>query len=253
MTTDNTTECPPSYTEATEFAPGYARDYPNDVKEEISSSSEEVSTSLPERSGFAFYSIDFAKHSYHMDHLIKDATDTPRYYVDNKFLVAALRGGKPDIIIYEGIDVSGPIVFASRSNFFGNKHEYCYGDPKTSDVFGEYRLKNLVSLTCTWSPPDSSKKYTWQRIYGKESEALGGRKTSLLTMKLTDDETGEILATYLNDGFKTWRKAGTYQIKANPDVGDEWEKYVLCTGCVLTEKERRVRRWAYYSGGACGC
>ncbi|KAJ6260028.1 hypothetical protein Dda_5673 [Drechslerella dactyloides] len=223
---------------------------PSDAKEDISDV--EVTTDIPNVSGYSTYTVEFAKRSFHMDYLIKDATDAPILYVNNKHLVAKLRGGKPDVIIHAGADDQGPIVFASRSSILGTSHEICFGDPATSDKYAELHLKHAFSLTATWSPPGSDKKYTFKRVYGKEAQSLGGRKASLLTLKLTDDETGEIVATYLNDGAKTWRKAGTYQIKANPEFGEDWEKYVVFVGCVLTEKERRARRWAAASGGGGG-
>lgn len=241
MTSTGQWTAPPTYGDATgKEANGTG--HPVDVKEEIAEA--EVTTDVPQVSGYSTYTIEFAKNSYHMDYLIKDATDTPVYYVNNKLVPAKLRGGKPDVTIHQGKDDNGPIIFASRSSFWGTSHEIVHGDPAKSDRYGELHLKSLVSLTTTWSPPGSDKKYTFQRIHGKEAEALGGRKSSLLSLKLTDAETGEIVAIYLNDGAKTWRKAGTYQIKPNPEVGDEWDKFVLCVGCVLTEKERRTRRWA---------
>ncbi|KAK6535904.1 hypothetical protein TWF281_000155 [Arthrobotrys megalospora] len=213
---------------------------------------EVTTTGIPQVSGYSTYTVEFAKKSFHMDYLIKDATDRPFLYVDNKAFPAAFRGGRPDVIVHEGGDDTGPIVFASRSNIIGNVHELCFGDPAVSNRYTELKLKNWVSLTTTWSPPDCDKKYKFERIYGKEAEALGGRKTSLLSLKLTDIETGELMATYVNDGFKTWRKAGTYQIKHNPEVGDEWDKFVICVCGVLTEKERRARRWRSHGGGGGG-
>ncbi|KAF3916884.1 hypothetical protein ABW20_dc0110573 [Dactylellina cionopaga] len=233
---------PPSYTDSTGIRTNnHETEYPIDTKDDTSEA--EVTTKIPQVSGYSTYTIEFAKNSYHMDYLIKDADDTPVYYVNNKLVPAKLRGGRPDVTVHQGKDDSGPIVFASRSSFWGVKHGIIHGDPATSDEQEELSLKNVVSLTTTWSPPGSERKYTFQRIYGKEAEALGSRNSSFLSLKLTDDETGEIMATYLNDGAKTWRKAGTYQIKPNPEIGEEWDKFVLCVACVLTEKERRARRW----------
>ncbi|KAK6508910.1 hypothetical protein TWF481_003678 [Arthrobotrys musiformis] len=215
-------------------------DYPVDTKRE--SQDDEFTTGIPQISGYSTYTVEFAKNSFHMDYVIKDSTDRPVYYVDNKAFPSTFRGGKPDVVAYEGGDKTGPVIFASRSNIIGNCHEVCFGDPALGGRYLELKLKNWVSLTTTWSPPDSEKKYKFERMYGKEAESLGGRKTSLLSLKLTDVETGEIMATYLNDGFQTWRKAGTYQIKPNPDIGEEWDKFVMLLCGVLTEKERRSRR-----------
>ncbi|RVD80218.1 uncharacterized protein DFL_008122 [Arthrobotrys flagrans] len=235
---------PPSYHDPT--GPSASRpstsqnEYPVDVKEDFQDA--ESTTGIPQVPGYSTYTVEFAKGSFHMDYLIKDEMDRPMLYVDNKAFPSAFRGGKPDVIVHEGGDNTGPTVFASRSNIVGNCHEICFGDPTVSSRYTELKLKNWVSLTTTWSPPDSEKKYKFERIYGKEAEALGGRRTSMLSLKLTDVETGEIMATYLNDGFKTWRRAGTYQIKRNPDIGNEWDKWVICVCGVLTEKERRSRR-----------
>ncbi|KAF3901458.1 hypothetical protein ABW21_db0206017 [Orbilia brochopaga] len=246
--TDSDWAAPPTYTDAAHSD--------NTLKEPASDiqdlSDVEATTEIPNVSGYATYIVEFAKKSLHMDYLIKDATDTPIFYVNNKHLVAKLRGGRPDVVIHDGSDDNGPVVFASRSNVLGTTHEICFGDPTTSDKYAELHLKHAFSLTATWSPPGSDKKYTFSRVHGKEAQSLGGRKASLLTLKLTDDETGEIVATYLNDGVKTWRKAGTYQIKANPVIGKDWEKYVVFVGCVLTEKERRARRWAGAGSGSGG-
>ncbi|KAK6357654.1 hypothetical protein TWF718_001961 [Orbilia javanica] len=249
---------PPSYHDTTSSRAGTSRpstsgtgaSYPADVKEDLQDT--ESTTGVPQLPGYSTYTVEFAKNSFHMDYLIKDATDKPFLYVDNKAFPAAFRGGKPDVIVHEGGDNTGPIVFASRSNVIGTCHEICFGDPALSPHYTELKLKNWVSLTTTWSPPDSEKKYKFERIYGKEAEILGGRRASMLSLKLTDVETGEIMATYLNDGFKTWRRAGTYQIKRNPEIGDEWDKFVICVCGVLTEKERRARRWRSHGCGGGG-
>ncbi|KAK6343875.1 hypothetical protein TWF696_007528 [Orbilia brochopaga] len=237
---------PPEYADAAQ-SDNTLKEPASDTIEDVSDA--EATTQVPNVAGYSTYTVEFAKRSLHMDYLIKDASDTPKFYVNNKHLVAKLRGGRPDVVIHAGSDDKGPVVFASRSNVMGTTHEICFGNPTTSDKYAELHLKNAFSLTATWSPPGSDKKYTFQRVHGKEAQSLGGRKTSLLTLKLTDDETSEIVATYLNDGVKTWRKAGTYQIKPNPKIGDDWDKYVMFVGCVLTEKERRARRWAASAGG----
>ncbi|KAK6362695.1 hypothetical protein TWF730_000151 [Orbilia blumenaviensis] len=240
---------PPNYSDATGAGasgrhPNFQAEYPSDIKDDADST-----MGIPEVPGYSTYTVEFAKNSFHMDYIIKDVNDRAMYYVDNKAFPSTFRGGKPDIVVHEGGDSSGEIVFASRSNIVGNCHEICFGDPATSDRFARLKLKNWISLTTTWSPPDSTKEFKFERIYGKETESFGGRKTSLLSLKLTDMETGEIVATYLNDGYKTWRKAGTYQIKHNPEMGREWDKFVMCICGVLTEKERRSRRWRSHGGG----
>lgn len=213
-------------------------------------SGDEGSIHMPEAPGRTIYNVDFQKGTWHMDYLIKDADNKPLYYVDNKYLTAPLRGGDADVVIYKGGDKNGEVVFCSRSNvFWGTKHQITYGHPDAaSSTHAELVLQNPISLTTSWTPPGSEKRYKWQRIHGKEAKELAGKKGSLLNLKLTDLETGELMAVYINNGMKNWRKAGVYQISPNPEVGPEWDNYVLWTGCVLTEKERRARRWAYSTG-----
>ncbi len=69
--------------------------------------------------------------------------------------------------------------------------------------------------------------------------------------RVVDEKTGEVLAVYLENFFKSWSKKGKLQLKA--DLGKDWELMVLLGSLGLCEKaSRRARRRAAAAGGAGG-
>ena len=77
---------------------------------------------------------------------------------------------------------------------------------------------------------------------------LKGAAHSLQNFKLLDEESGEIVATFANNGLKSWKKKGKFRIVEGL-YGTEWEKAALLTGLCLIERARRRQRASRAGGG----
>lgn len=80
----------------------------------------------------------------------------------------------------------------------------------------------------------------WKRTHhvgiGEEKPLRLGAKN----FKLLDEQTEELVAVYLNNGAKSYKKSGKFQI--NADYGPAFDTVVFITGLGLLEKERRRER-----------
>jgi hypothetical protein len=73
----------------------------------------------------------------------------------------------------------------------------------------------------------------------------------LSNKKLVDHETGEVVALYLTNHLKSWKKVGRLMIYQ--DLGGDWAMMILLSILGIVEKQRRKRRTAlltYGGGGA---
>ncbi|KAJ5998168.1 hypothetical protein N7522_009828 [Penicillium canescens] len=82
--------------------------------------------------------------------------------------------------------------------------------------------------------------FIWKRT---NTVGIGEEKPSKISsknFKLQDEQTEELVAVYLNNGMKSRKKSGKFQI--NVDYGAVFDTMVIITGLGLLEKERRRAR-----------
>jgi hypothetical protein len=96
----------------------------------------------------------------------------------------------------------------------------------------------------------SPRTFLWKRTSSGEvgDDAM---KWSLQNFKLIGEETGETVATFANNGLKSWKKKGKFRLVEGV-YGVDWEKWVLLTCLALIEKARRRNRASGAAGGAGG-
>lgn len=186
-------------------------------------------------------------------------SNTCIYYVEN----SALTPKKPDVILFKGNAKQGcPIAGVARwKSMWGKTVNVGIGDAGV-------KLENGASIpweTMTAEkslklndhrfkiPGDSSDKtYMWKRTHheGVEKEH---NSWSSNNYKLLDGQTGEVLATFANNRFKSWKKLG--KLTFREDLGEQWQLMALLTCLALVEKGRRrtrSRRSAPGGGGGGG-
>lgn len=200
----------------------------------------------------------FFNSTSHLDILIvpgaRSARDTEpekeaMYYVDNSMV----NPNKADVTVREGPGKKGKVVGACRMRFgFGNYH-ISLGDPDEVNTewvdmkrHGAFKTRYWeFSMTIT---EDSLKRhtFTWKRTHDKTL----GASSSLKNKKLVDEDTKEVVAIYLSNNLKSWKKMGKFIILK--DYGPKWDVMVLVSLLGLIEKQRRKRRSAMFPGGAGG-
>lgn len=200
----------------------------------------------------------FFNSTSHLDILIvpgaKSAKDTnPEkdaiYFVDNSMI----NPGKADVTVRAGSGKGGNIVGVCRMRFGFGTYNIGLGDPDHTDTEWEAMKRHGAFKTRRWefSMPvaeGSFKRhtFTWKRTHDKSV----GATHSLRNKKLIDEETKEVVAVYLTNHLKSWKKMGKLIVLR--DYGEKWELMVLISLLGLIERQRRKRRTAVFAGGAAG-
>jgi hypothetical protein len=205
-----------------------------------------MSESTPHLKTYGFYYA-----SWHLDTKICDEEKNTIYFSETHEWTSA-----PDVVLRQGADKHAPVIAVAR--FRLSQHlKLGLGDPDASEQGMIWEdLKNMA----TWGMGHSKyrfemtinherRPFLWQRTRDSADGVHGVNKVGDANYKLLDERTGEVLAVYLDNLFKSWRKTGKLQLKA--DLGKDWELMVLI-GCLgLCEKaSRRARNRA--AGGAEG-
>lgn len=160
----------------------------------------------------------------------------------------------PDLVLHQGVDTHAPIVAVAR--FRWSRHlKLGFGNPHTSekDVVWE-NMENVsrgvghskyrVEMTIN----DDRRSFLWQRTRDPAHGVQGAGKMINWNYTLVDETTGQVLAVYLENFWKSWQKKGKLQLRE--DLGKEWELMVLLGSLGLCEKASR--RGRYRSGAAAG-
>jgi hypothetical protein len=164
------------------------------------------------------------------------------YYVNN----SSFMPGKPDVTLSAGSEKGGKVVGVCRMRFGLGTYNIALGDPGKDGVDAPWEMMKrhgvFGSRYWEFSLPvakGSSERRTfrWKRTHDKSID-VGG--LSLGNKKLIDQETQEIVAVYLSNQTKSWKKRGKLLICK--DYGEDWELMVLITLLALLEKQRRDRR-----------
>lgn len=162
------------------------------------------------------------------------------YYVDNSMI----NPNKPDVTLRIGPGKDGKIVGVCRMRFGLWTYHIGLGDPDNEDIEWEDMKCHGAFKTRHWefSMPvaegSSKHTFTWKRTHDK----MLGATSSLKNRKLIDEDTKEVVAVYLKNNLKGWKKMGKFVIFK--DYGPKWELMVLITLLGLIERQRRKRRYA---------
>ncbi len=204
--------------------------------------------------------FDVMNSSSHLNMRIFDpTTNTCVFYVDN----SAFTPKKPDVILFRGSDKQGcPVSGVARwKSMYGKTVDVGIGDPglkmeNASSIPWETMTaeKKIKMNDHRFKVPGdkSGKTYMWRRTHHegieKENNSWSGNN-----YKLLDGETGEVLATFASNRWKSWHKVGKFTFRQ--DFGEQWQLTALLTCLSLVEKGRRrgrARRTAPGGGGGGG-
>jgi hypothetical protein len=191
--------------------------------------------------------LDMLHTTSRLDLKIFDPTsNTCIFYVEN----SALTPKKPDVLLFRGPDKQGhPMAAVARwKSMFGKTVDFGIGDAGA-------HLENSTSIP--WEamtaqrslkmndhrfkvPGDpSGKLYMWKRTH-HEGVEKGHNSLSSNNFKLLDMSNNEIVATFANNRFKSWKKFG--KLTFRQDLGEQAEMAALITCLALVEKGRRRAR-----------
>ncbi|KAI1908114.1 hypothetical protein LOZ39_003114 [Ophidiomyces ophidiicola] len=188
----------------------------------------------------------------HTNMTVTLADKTPLYYVR----CLTFTFGRPEMTFHVGTDRTGPVVAISNFTTFSSSSKLGLGDPvdagqmvwedlkKESRDHSKYRLEMTIP---TDSGPER-KSFLWKRTH---SIGVDGSKPSMfssLNFKFLDEKTNEVLGVFANNGVKSIKKQGKFQL--NETYGKEFELMFLVSG--LTIIERATRREAARSSGGGG-
>jgi hypothetical protein len=183
-------------------------------------------------------------------HSLNIATEDKKhlYYVN----ISMFTPGKPDVTLHAGSDRSAPIAAVCKFIRLSANMNVGLGDPKDpNNVIWEALTKeNWDHSKYRWEMTIHSQKtmyaggglgerkaFLWKRTH---HVGIGNSMPSMLSernFKLEDAQTGELIAVYADNGIKSFKKCGKFQI--NVDYGSDFDSMVLITGLALLEKERR--------------
>lgn len=182
------------------------------------------------------------------------ATNTCIFYVEN----STLSPKKPDVLLFQGSAKQGcPITAVARwKSMLSKTVDFGIGDPgahfeNAPSIPWETMTaeKSLKMNDHRFNIPGdiSAKTYMWRRTHNegvdKEHNSLSSNN-----FKLLDTETDEILATFANNRYKSWKKFGKLTFRR--DLGAQFEVVALVTCLALVEKGRRRARMRRGPGGA---
>ena len=163
----------------------------------------------------------------------------------------------PDVALHQGVDKHAPLVAVARFRW-SRDLKLGVGNPNTGehDMIWE-NMKNISrgighSKYCfEMNIHNERRSFMWQRTRDPADGVEGAGKMINWNYRLVDAGTGEVLAVYLENFLKSWKKKGKLQLKA--DLGKDWELMVLLGSLGLCEKaSRRQRKRLATSGGGGG-
>lgn len=179
-------------------------------------------------------------HVYHrrrrLDFAITTTDKTPLAYVR----CSTWTIGKPDLTYHAGETEEAPITAVCKFINFSRHCKIGLGNPDDPNSSWEdltrHKLTTHYRFEMTLETGER-RAFVWKRTsnvgIGEEKPSKIGTKN----FKLQDEVTEELVAVYLNNGAKSWKKSGKFQI--NVDYGPAFDTVVFITGLALLEKERR--------------
>jgi hypothetical protein len=202
------------------------------------------STAVPER-GEPLREYNITHASKHRDFLLHMSTPTSKpvitHYVGNSNAI-----GKPAVKLREGDSKEGRLLGVAIFVPLSNNIDFGFGeDPENLSTTSWERLENLSTSSNTYRLKvglgDSPRTVLWKRTHSPDgtSEASIFSKMSMQHLKLVDEATGKLLATYTNHIGLSRKNKGTIRIW--DDIGDEaWVQTVLLTALAIIERNGRM-------------
>ncbi|KAJ9653889.1 hypothetical protein H2198_006998 [Neophaeococcomyces mojaviensis] len=188
----------------------------------------------------------------HINMRVQDSSGRTLYYVDNSFFTP----GKPDVTLCAGSEKTDPVIGVVRwSNLYSKHLKVGLGSGKAEDeknmVWEEVRTEHMRHPEHKWSidlmNPNTGaterKTFAWKRIHGDEAAAEGdGVNTmSFKNFKCVDLATGQTVAVFASNRYKSWNKLGKITFKGE-NYGQTWEVMAMLTVFGLVEMSRRRGR-----------
>ncbi|KAK2809393.1 hypothetical protein FQN50_003852 [Emmonsiellopsis sp. PD_5] len=204
----------------------------------------------------------------------------PLYYVHNSYFTP----GKSDMIMHAGPSSAAPIIAQCKFVLFSTGTKIGLGNPahnngndmiwedltRESKDHSRYRYELDLDMQVGLDLPDTNtdttagnhdfqtrrnmnhtgrrRAFQWKRTHSFGVDDSKPSKLSPSNYKLVDEETGEIVAVFANNGFKSFRKKGKLEIFncALEGRGKGFEIMVVMGGLALMERERRrSMQWRY--------
>lgn len=183
--------------------------------------------------------------SKHRDYLLHMSTPTSKpvitHYVGNSNAI-----GKPAVKLREGDTKEGRLLGVAIFVPLSNNIDIGFGDDP-EDLSGTTweRLENLSTSTNTYRLKiglgESSRTVLWKRTHSPygSSEASIFSKMSMQHLKLVDEVTGRLLATYTNHIGLSRKNKGIIRIWDGTD-DEAWVQTVLLTALAIIERNGRM-------------
>jgi len=189
-------------------------------------------------------------HVYHRrrkcDFAISTAEKAPLAYIRcSSFTI-----GKPDLTYHAGENEEAPITAVCKFINFSRHCKVGLGDPDQPNIPWEDLIRHKLTTHYRFEMTlenGERRAFVWKRT---NSVGIGGESPSKLSarnFKLLDEQTEQLVAVYLNNGTKSWKKSGKFQVNVN--YGTVFDTMVFITGLSLLEKERRRARSRDSGGG----
>lgn len=164
----------------------------------------------------------------------------------------------PDLALHQGVDKHAPVVAVAHFRL-SRDLKLGIGNPEEGDKDMVWeKMENIskglghskyrVEMTIN----DGRRSFLWQRTRDRADGVQGAGKWINWNYRLVEESTGEVVAVYLENFLKSWKKKGKLQLKA--DLGKQWELMVLLGSLGLCEKASRRARYrsAAVGGPAAG-
>ncbi|KFY91264.1 hypothetical protein V500_04764 [Pseudogymnoascus sp. VKM F-4518 (FW-2643)] len=202
-------------------------------------------TAVPEH-GVPLREYRITHASKHRDYILHMSTPTSSNPVITHYVGNSNAIGKPAVKLRLGDTKEGRLLGVAIFVPLSNNIDIGFGeDPENLSTTTWERLENLSTSANTYRMKvglgDSSRTVLWKRTHSPEgsSEASIFSKMSMQHLKLVDEATGGLLATYTNHIGLSRKNKGTIRIW--DDTGDEaWIQTVLLTALAIIERNGRM-------------
>lgn len=200
-----------------------------------------------------------------------EAAKMPLYYVE----VSEFALKKPDIILHAvpsttgatndldqlaSTGESGPVIGVGHLPKLSRHYKIGLGDPATSAMLTWVEIHNPNKLYHgEYQFSLNGKSYSWKRTHDPAAGVEGGnarRKVTRNSFQLTESLTNEVVAVFLDNKFKSWKKKGKLRVfkdlEGNSTESKQLKLAVLLSIAAILEKARRRSQYRHSQGGGVG-
>ncbi|KAL5334851.1 hypothetical protein BJX70DRAFT_376863 [Aspergillus crustosus] len=185
-------------------------------------------------------------HIYHTairyDYRVLDADKTPIFFVNNSHLTPV----KADITVHTGEGNRAPVVGVCKFLHLSRHCKVGLGDPQQAGamVWEDLHCQNMTMTKYRWQMTvpsangESERRwFSWKRTHSHGADGDSPAFFSLRNFKLVDELTGDVVAVFTSNHFKSVRKNGKLQVGA--EYGPEFDLMALITLLAMYERIRR--------------